>query len=302
MADLPRFGWPDPVTEQGKSMQYFWSGAFMAALVVGVIVWAAMFWAFVAYRKRADGPAYPKQTKENLPFELACTAIPFVLVAILFYFTVTTENKVVAKTANPDVVVDVTAFKWNWDFGYQGTSVPGAAPAAPGELKNYDPTNVHTIGTSNEVPVLVVPINKVVEFHLQSRDVIHSFWVPDFVFKRDVFPYPKENQTENVFQVTIDRTGAFVGRCAELCGTYHSAMNFEVRGVPQDVFDAYKALRQQVNPSTAAPYTTADALTKVGQEIPGCGELCSPLSTSTHVFNTDRTARAPSENLSDGGN
>ena len=121
---------------------------------------------------------------------------------------------------------------------------------------------MHTIGTSEEVPILVLPVNQVIQYELRSKDVIHSFWTIDFLFKRDVFPYPEQNQTENVFQNTIDETGAFVGRCAELCGTYHSAMNFEVRAVPQDVYDAYLDLRQSVNPVTGQPYTAADALTR----------------------------------------
>jgi cytochrome c oxidase subunit 2 len=301
MADLPRFGWPSPVTEQGRHMQYFWSAAFIASLVIGCIVWGAMFWVFLRYLKRAGVPLYPKQTKENLPFELVCTAIPFVLVSVLFYFTVTVENKVQALDPNPAVKVDVTAFKWNWDFGYEGTTVPGAVahPDAP-DAAWYNPTEVHTIGRSDEIPVMVVPVNKVIEFHLQSRDVIHSFWVPDFVFKRDVFPDPKANQTENVFQVKIDRQGAVVGRCAELCGTYHSQMNFEIRAVPDNIYQAYMKLRTTINPATNGPYQSSAALAKVGQDNPSCGELCAPHATTTHPFNTDRQAKAPSENPNGG--
>lgn len=338
MADLPRFGWPEGVTPEGRHMQYFWSGAFIASLVVGVIVWAAMFWAFIAYRKRKNSPLYPKQTKENLPFELVCTAIPFVLVAVLFYFTVTVENKVLAKNPNPDVTINVTAFKWNWDFGYAGTTVPGATadgpqsqPASPGgeegvpegageagegeaasseggegearenvrgpldDTSWYNPSEVHTIGTSDDIPVLVLPVNKTIEFRLRSRDVVHSFWVPDFLFKRDVFPDPEANQSDNVFQVTIDRQGAFVGRCAELCGTYHSAMNFEVRGVPQNVYDAYLKLRSTVNPATNTPYNSGEALAEVGKQIPACGQLCSPRATTTYPFDTNRQAKVASE-------
>lgn len=295
LADLPRYGMPDPVTPQGRDMQYFWSAAFTASLVVGAIVWGAMFWSFIVYRKKAGSPLYPKQTKENLPFELVCTAIPFVLIAVLFYFNVVVENRVLAKDAKADVVVDVTAFKWNWDFGYRGTSVPGTQPNTGQDKDWYNTTEVHTIGTATEIPVLVVPADKVVEFHLQARDVVHSFWVPDFMFKRDVFPYPKENSSDNVFQVTIDRQGAFVGRCAELCGTFHSQMNFEVRAVPQNVFDAYIAARSTVNPQSNKPYTASEALTKVGQEIPSCGQLCSPTATTTYPFETKRDLKSESK-------
>ena len=281
-ADLPRYGWPEGITPQAKRMQEFWSWSFTAALLVGVGVWGLMFWAFIVYRKRKNGPLYPKQTKENLPLELIYTAVPFLMVGVLFYFTVTTENFVLDKDDDPAVTIDVTAFKWNWDFGYRDTTVPGGG-------------EVHTIGTSEEVPILVLPANQVIQYELRSKDVIHSFWTIDFLFKRDVFPYPEQNQSENVFQNTIDETGAFVGRCAELCGTYHSAMNFEVRSVPQGVYDAYLDLRQSVNPVTGQPFTAADALTKVGEDDPSCGELCAPLATTTYPLNTDRTAKSATE-------
>ena len=270
-------------------MRSFWSASFSFALLVGAGVWGLMFWAFIVYRKRKNGPLYPKQTKENLPLELIYTAVPFLMVGVLFYFTVTTEDFVLETQPNPDVTIEVTAFKWNWDFGYPGTSVPGGG-------------EVHTIGSSEEVPLLILPVSKVIQYELRSKDVIHSFWTIDFLFKRDVFPYPEQNQTNNVFQNTIDTTGAFVGRCAELCGTYHSAMNFEVRAVPQGIYDAYIGLRQENNPVTGQPYTAADALRKVGTDDPSCGELCAPLATTTYPLNTDRAAKGANISAPTGGN
>ncbi len=281
LADLPRYGWPESVTPQGARMQHFWSAAFTASLVVGVLVWGLMFWCFTMYRKKKNSPLYPKQTKENLPLEFVYTVVPFVLVSILFYFTVTTENYVQHKVSNPDVQVNVTAFKWNWDFGYEGTKAPGGG-------------DVHTIGTSTEIPILVLPVNKTIQYTLASKDVVHSFWVPVFDFKRDVFPYPEKNQTDNVFQNTIDRTGAWVGRCAELCGTYHSAMNFEVRAVPLDIYNDYLHWRATANSTTGAGYTVAEAFTQVAKDHPECGQLCAPRATSTYPLTTDRQAKSAS--------
>ena len=289
VADLPSYGWPDGITPQAERMREFWSGAFSFALLVGAGVWGLMFWAFIVYRKRKNGPLYPKQTKENLPLELIYTAVPFIMVGVLFYFTVTTEDFVLESQPDPDVTIEVTAFKWNWDFGYPGTSVPGGG-------------EVHTIGSSEEVPILILPVIKVIQYELRSKDVIHSFWTIDFLFKRDVFPYPEQNQSNNVFQNTIESEGAFVGRCAELCGTYHSAMNFEVRAVPQGIYDAYLDLRQENNPVTGQPYTSADALRKVGNDDPSCGELCAPLATTTYPLNTDRTAQGANISAPTGGN
>jgi cytochrome c oxidase subunit 2 len=282
LADLPRFGWPLSPTPQGREMQEFWSVAFIGALVIGCIVWGLMFWCFAVYRKRANSPLYPKQTKENLPIELAYTAIPLVLVAILFYITVSVQNTVTKIDPNPDVKIDVTAFKWNWDFGYEGTTAPG------GGL-------VHTIGSSTEIPILVVPVKKTLQYQLSSRDVVHSFWVPAFNDKRDVFPDPAANNTQNLLQNSIDYPGAWVGRCAELCGTFHSAMNFEVRAVPDDVYLAYIRLRETVDPTTGVGYTAAGALTKLQTQFPDCGTLCSPTATTTYPLVTDRGAKSASQ-------
>lgn len=290
--DLPRFGWPIGVSPQAKAMQHFWSWTFIAALAVGILVWGLMFWTFAFHRKRKNSPLYPKQTKENLPLELVYTAVPFLMVAVLFYFNVTTENIALKTIPNPDVKVNVTAFKWGWDFSYEGSKSPDSS--------NPDDQEVHTIGSSTEVPILIVPVKKTIQYTLQSKDVVHSFWVPDFLFKRDVFPDPKANNSNNVFQNSMDKPIAMVGRCAELCGTYHFSMNFEVRAVPQDVYDKYMALRMQKNPATGKGYTAAEALTSTGKSIPSCGTLCAPLATTTYPIDPNRQARSASER--EGGN
>ncbi|MGW9267149.1 cytochrome c oxidase subunit II, partial [Gordonia terrae] len=134
---------------------------------------------------------------------------------------------------------------------------------------------IETVGSSSEIPVLVLPTGKRIEFNIASADVIHSFWVPEFLFKRDVFPFPEQNATDPVFQIkSIDRTGAFVGRCAEMCGTYHSMMNFEVRAVAPEDFDSYIRFRE-ANPGA----TNAEALAAICQ---------APESVTTVPFDTRR--------------
>ena len=179
--------------------------------------------------------------------------------------------------------IDVTAFKWNWDFGYPGTTVPGGG-------------EVHTIGNSEEVPILVLPVNKLDPVPAASPRTSSTRSGRSTSCSSGTCSRTRSRtRRNNVFQNTIDTTGAFVGRCAELCGTYHSAMNFEVRAVPQDVYDAYLDLRQTINPVTGQAYSAADALRGSAQEIPSCGELCAPLATTTYPLNTDRTAKAATE-------
>ncbi len=277
--EVLRFGWPEGITPQAESMRQLWTWSVIAALAVGVLVWGLMFWTVTFHRKKAGSAEFPRQTQYNLPLEVIYTAIPFLIIAVLFYFTVVTQHKALDVNEKPDVKVDVTAFQWNWEFNYADVQAPNGRP-------------VSTIGSSTEVPVLVLPTGKHVQFSLTSRDVIHSFWVPEFLFKRDVFPFPDKNDTQKVFEITsIDRPGAFVGRCAEFCGSYHAMMNFEVRAVSPELYQSYISLRQKVNPVSGAPYTAPDALRELGRTNPSCGELCSPVSTSTIPFNTKRDAR-----------
>jgi cytochrome c oxidase subunit 2 len=207
------------------------------------------------------------------------------------------------------VVVDVTAFQWNWKFGYQkinfkdgSFTYDGADPARKaalaskpegtsehgeelvGAVRGLNPEDrsylnfdkVETVGNSAEIPVLVLPVGKRIEFQEASADVIHSFWIPDFLFKRDAFPNPEANHSEHIWQVEkISETGAFVGRCAELCGTYHSMMNFEIRVVQPEEFRTYLQAR-------IAGKTNAEALKMINQ---------SPVAITTHPFDTRRGER-----------
>jgi cytochrome c oxidase subunit 2 len=264
-----RFGWPSGITEQADDMRKLWTGSVIAALIVGILVWGLIIWAIVRYRKRGD--ELPRQTAYNLPLEIVYTIIPFIIIAVLFFFTVTVQNKVLDRSETPDTTIQVNAFKWNWQFVY---------PDAPGP----DGQPVNTVGNSTEIPILVVPTGERIRFQVASADVIHSFWVPEFLFKLDVIP-GNENGRNNVFQVTVNQTGAYVGRCAELCGTYHAYMNFEVRAVTPQQYNAYLAARQQGQ-------TTAAALESIGQ--PGTAQATHPWDLVTD--NQRNTNNAPGTN------
>jgi cytochrome c oxidase subunit II len=302
-----RFGWPAGVTPEAKKMGDLWTWSVIAALLMGILVWALIFWTISFHRAKAGKDEFPRQTAYNVPLELGYTAIPFVIIAVLFYFTVVVQNDVEKKTSDPKVVVDVTAFQWNWKFGYRdveftdgarydgferngspfelqarseathhGEPLPLPAGGRDDDIRNYLKFNqIETVGSSTEIPILVLPTGKRIEFDIASADVIHSFWVPEFLFKRDVMPFPKQNHSDSRFQIqSIDREGAFVGRCAEMCGTYHSMMNFEVRAVSPQKFDAYIKYREQ-NPQS----TNAQALEAICEV---------PKSVTTVPFDTRR--------------
>ncbi|NUS45916.1 MAG: cytochrome c oxidase subunit II [Mycobacteriaceae bacterium] len=302
-----RFGWPSGVTPQAERMRNLWTWSVLAALAMGVLVWGLTFWTIAFHRKKKDSPEFPRQTGYNVPLELSYTAIPFLIIAALFYFTVDVENYVNDRSHRADVVVDVTAYQWNWKFGYRTVDMDGVkydganhgAEAAlreqdkrteeatedghpqPGAIYGKDPSSlsylhvdhIQTVGSSSEIPVLVVPIGKLIEFQLSSADVIHGFWVPEFLEKRDVNPNPAANHSDNIIQLgPISREGAFVGRCTEMCGTFHSMMNFEVRAVTPDKFARYLDARRR-------GADNAEALRQIRE---------TPIATSTHPFDTRR--------------
>jgi cytochrome c oxidase subunit 2 len=238
-----RFGWPEGITEESQVMRQLWTGSVIAALIVGILVWGLILYSVVRHRKRGD--ELPRQTAYNLPLEIVYTIVPFVIIAVLFFYTVVVQNRVMQRSETTDETIAVNAFKWNWQFVYPDTEGPDGEP-------------VETVGSSTEIPILVLPTDRSIRFEVASADVIHSFWVPEFLFKLDVIP-GNENGRDNVFQVTVQEEGAYVGRCAELCGTYHAFMNFEVRAVPGDDYDAYLAARED-------GMTTFEALEEIGQQ------------------------------------
>lgn len=310
-----RFGWPEGVTPEAHDMRQFWTWSVIAALAMGVLVWGLIFWTITFHRAKADGSdddMIPRQTGYNVPLELAYTAIPFVLIAVMFYFTVIVQNKVEDKQENPAVVVDVTAFQWNWKFGYNSVNLDGRQLVDPADSRKGDPfelqipqyrehegekeeihgaaggrsaeerkyltyDKIETLGTSSTIPVLVLPTDTRIQFDLAAADVVHSFWVPEFLFKRDVMPFPEQNHQDPSFQISsIDREGAFVGRCAEMCGTFHAMMNFEVRAVSPADFAKYIEYRD-ANPKAS----NAEALEAICQE---------PESVTTVPFDTRRVS------------
>ncbi|HEY3733207.1 MAG TPA: cytochrome c oxidase subunit II [Streptosporangiaceae bacterium] len=225
-----RLGWPNPITKQGKVMLTLWQGSWIAALAVGALVWGIILWACIFHRKKNDD--LPAQVRYNLPIEMLYTIVPFILIAVLFYFTAKDENYVDKVAAHPDVTIDVTGFQWSWQFSYPQYKVPGSKAG-----------EVTLIGQPypGPLPVLEMPANRSVEFRLNSLDVVHSFWVPAFLFKRDVIP-----DHTNFFQVTATKTGWYIGHCTELCGVYHSLMLFKVHIVtPQQFQQDMKAKQIQ---------------------------------------------------------
>lgn len=216
-----------------------WVNSWIAALVVGIITWGLMIWCIVAYRRRKGTVGFPRQNSFNLPLEVFYLTIPLFMVLVFFYFTDRDQQAIDNRDQPADVVVDVRAKQWAWDFNYK-----------KGEVVTGD---VHEAGvqahlTGNDVdkeklPTLYLPVNKSVDLELNARDVIHSFWVPAFLQKRDMIP-----GKTNYIRFTPTKEGTYDGKCAELCGEYHSEMLFRVKVVSDSEFKAHlDQLRQDGN-------------------------------------------------------
>lgn len=208
------FDLPDPATQEGWTVQNLWQGAWIAAWGVGIVTWGLMLWAFIAYRRRKASDV-PEQTKYNLPIEVLYTIVPLVMILGLFVFTARDQTEILAMENDQSETVNVVGFRWSWAF-------------------NYLEEDVYDVGTPNVAPTLWVPVNEKIKFELTSPDVIHSFWVIDWLFKMDVIP-----GKVNAFEITPSKEGTFIGRCAELCGTDHSRMLFQVKVVSRAEFDQH---------------------------------------------------------------
>ncbi len=207
---------PDPATKEAAITQNLWQGSWIAAWIVGLVTWALMLWAAVAYRRRHRDEV-PEQTKYNVPLEILYTVIPLIMILGLFWFTARDQSEILAVSNDQDQTVNVVGFRWNWGF-------------------NYLDEDAYAIGSPNLPAELVLPVGEKIRFELTSPDVIHSFWVPAFLFKMDVIP-----GKTNVFELTPDKVGTYAGKCAELCGVDHARMLFNVRVVERAEFDTYIA-------------------------------------------------------------
>jgi cytochrome c oxidase subunit II len=217
---VKRLAQPEAASDRAEPMFDFWIGSWIAAFAVGILVWGLIVWCVVRYRRRSDDEI-PTQTQYHLPIEVLYTIAPLIIVAVFFFHSVQTQDKVMSCEPNPDHEITVVGQKWAWTFNYIDE------PAVGGQT-------VYDVGTPDQFAELWLPVDESITFNLHSPDVIHSFWVPEFLYKEDVVP-----GRDNCFSLTPTREGSFEGRCAELCGTYHSRMLFDVRIVSPEEYEQH---------------------------------------------------------------
>ncbi len=205
---------PTPETTQAKDVFTLYVVVFIMGAVVFFGVEGAIVYSIIRYRRRDD--RLPDQLHGHTLVEILWTAIPTVIVMFLFVWSTLTLGTIQANST-PAVTVEVTGFQWQWTFHY----LDG----------DNDPKNDYSVtGTPANPPVMGLPVGEPIRLILKSSDVIHSFFVPHFLVKRDVIPFPN-GINPNELEFTISDPGTYGGQCAEFCGDLHSKMTFTIQAM-----------------------------------------------------------------------
>jgi cytochrome c oxidase subunit 2 len=234
---------PIAVTEEGAQIRDLYTIVFLIAAAIFVLVEGLIIWSVIRYRRKPGDDTLPAQTHGNNVAELVWTIVPSLIVVFLFVVSWQTLNVVDTAAANPETRIRAVAGQFQWQFDYL---------ADDGQ----------TILFTQNLPVgedggMVVPAGRTVQLTMTSQDVIHAFYVPQFLFKRDVVP-----GRVNQFDFTVNESDAgqvFRGQCAELCGTGHRIMLFEVRALTAADFDAWLEARIVEANATPPPRPSGEA-------------------------------------------
>lgn len=232
-------GSPSGITSQDKWVRELWQISLWFSIPVSAAVVGGILWCLVRYRAKRPGPdgqtRQPAQFQYHIPIEAAYTIIPLVIVAVIFGFMFNAENKVDAVSKTPAVKIDVEGFQWGWRFVYPN-----------GHQQVGTVSNELNIDTNDDLPVLILPQTETVQLHVVSLDVVHTFYVKEFLFNRDLIP-----GIDNVFDVNVNSTGIFQGQCNNICGQYHAYMRFLVEVMPIDQYNSWYAQQPPCSVTTA---------------------------------------------------
>ncbi len=266
---------PVAVTEQGAAIRDLYSIVFWIAVVIFFVVEALIIWTVLRYRRKPGDDTLPPQTHGNNIAELVWTVVPTLIVAFLFVVSWQTLNTVEAVSANPETRIRAVAGQFQWTFDYLDASGENVV------YSEFLPTQQESGGGG-----MVVPAGRSVLLSLESPDVLHAFYVPQFLFKRDVVP-----GRVNTFEFTVNADDAgqtFRGQCAELCGSGHRQMLFDVVAVTPAEFDTWLADKTATAGATPPPAPSADP----GASAPPAGPIVTVSALNIQFEQTALTAPA----------
>ncbi len=217
--EISGLGFEEGVSSVNDHALSLWQGAWIAGAVVGIFTLILILWPAFFHRKKDEN--FPKQTQYNIPVEIAYTLIPFLIVAVLFYFTVQRESRILKISPDSQVshYIDVVGFQWSWQFKYKDA----------GDFKSATVT-----GSPAQPPTLYLPQGEKVRFTLDANDVVHGFWIPAFMIQMQNLP-----GVTNQLEFTANKLGTYPGRCNILCGRNHAQMLFTVKVVTPQEYQSY---------------------------------------------------------------
>ena len=252
------------VTEISRNIYGLHMKIFWICVVIAVIVFGAMIYSIVTFRK-SKGAVADTTLVHNTTVELIWTAVP---VAILVFMAIPAAKTLVEieDVTKTDLSIKVTGFQWGWQYEYLDSGVSffshldRKSNAARELMSDIDPNTVDHYLLNVDKP-LVVPVGSKVRLLITGADVIHSWWVPAFGVKKDAIP---GFINEAWFKVDTDKPGLYRGQCAELCGRDHGFMPIVVDVRTKEDFDAWlkqKAAEQKQAAAPASSETPAPAPT-----------------------------------------
>jgi cytochrome c oxidase subunit 2 len=281
---------PDAATTQGQAVRDVYNIVFLIGVAIFIFVEGLILYAVIRYRRRRGDDELPPQIHGNNKLEIIWTAIPIAIVLGLFVISWQTLNVIDAVKPNPPVRIGVVAYQWQWQFVYAPEGVRWEDCGAPeNQGKCVTVIGVPPPGgdrTNWEPPTMHVPVNETVELQMHATDVIHSFYVPAFLYQRDITP-----RRDQVIQFFADREGTFRGQCTQFCGLLHHVMEFQVKVESREAFNAW--LTEKLTP----PATPSPAPATSGEPGPTAapGESVTlEISAQAIAFDKD-TLEAPAD-------
>lgn len=201
-----------------------WIITVITIFVTGLLVW-------VAIRYRAKANPEPSKTTHHVMLEILWTTIPVIILIViaipsfkmLYYLD---------RVEEPEMTLKVTGYQWYWGYEYQDTEgVSFLSYMVADEEIDEEKGQRRLLSTDNPV---VLPIDTNIQILVTSADVIHSFTVPAFGFKKDAVP-GRINET----WVRIDKPGTYYGQCSQICGVNHAFMPIEIKAVTKEEFEQW---------------------------------------------------------------
>jgi cytochrome c oxidase subunit 2 len=248
---------PDAASTQGQAVRNLYDLVFIIGAAIFILVEGLILFAVLRYRRRKGDDELPPQIHGNNKLEIIWTAIPIAIVLALFVVSWGTLNTIDARQKDPPVRIGVVAYQWQWQFVYAPLDIRWEDCGAPqNKGKCVTVFGVPPPGgdrTSWTPPQMHVPVGETVELQMHSTDVIHSFYVPAFLYQRDITP-----RRDQVIQFLADREGTYRGQCTQFCGLLHQAMEFEVVVESREAFNTFlqDALTPPATPAPAPSTST----------------------------------------------